>query len=277
MKQTFESGQTVYLPDGREAEYVILNGDQHLVRVIHEVEGSYDEPPYSYPSDKITPAQTVYASAPVEAFDQRIAERQEILAEINAELADARQQIAAAAGKKTEVEKAATKYPCIQQALDFIEGRITHVVKWSGHGGATIHTMPEAFEQIDTWGGRKTHEGMKLLSLFGTDEKGRSVGWGLHQYRDGSGGSTTQIWPARSEAEARAKVRELVDAALDAWRSSDEKWWVGHISVQGTLDKNPWLDVPADWAAHIEAQQAKQKAQKIARLREELAALEGEV
>ena len=115
---------------------------------------------------------------------------------------------------------------------------------------------------------------MKLLSLFGTDDKGRSVGWGLHQYRDGSGSGTITILPARSEEEARAKVQELMDAAMTAFRSGDEKWHITNIAVDETLKANPWLETPDDWRAHKEAQEEKRRQKKIEELRAELAKLE---
>ena len=268
---TFEPDQTVYLPDGREAIYVMQNGDQHLVRVVREVEGSHDEPPYSYPDDKITAAQKVYASAPVEVYDERIAARHATLLELDAEMIAKRQEIADAGRNKAAMEKAAAKYPCIQQALDFIEGRITHVVVHD-YGGARIQTLKEAFEDVDTWGGRRDHQGMKLLNLFGTDKQGRSVAWGVNQYRDGSGSDHKQIWPATSEDAARAIVQKLLDEALEQWRADQRP----SLSIGDTLDRNPWLEAPADWAAHIEAQKAEQRAAKIARLREEIAKMEAE-
>jgi hypothetical protein len=270
----FTPDQTVYLPDGREAVYVTKSGEDHLVRVVYEVDGSYDEPPYSYPSESIIAARKVYAAPPVDVWDKQVLAKREQVRELDRELTAKRAELTDVERNKTAMQKAAAKYPCIRDALDFIEGRITHVVKWGGYGAATIHAMPEAFQQIDTWGGRKTHEGMKLLSLFGTDERGRSVGWGLHQYRDGSGSSTTQIWPARSEGEAQTKVQELRDAAIAAFRTGDEKWWLGHIGVQATLDANPWMTVPDDWAAHMAEKKEKQRQQKIEKLREELAKLE---
>lgn len=272
MTQTFEPGQAVYLPDGREAEYVLANGKDHLVRIIHEVEGNgYDDPPYSYPSDKITATGQIYASAPVEIWDKQVlAKRMEISA-LDRELGLKRKEIADAGKVKVEMEKAAAKYPCIQQALDFIEGRITHVVV-HGYGGAEIKTLKEAFEQEDTWGGRRKFEGMKLLNLFGTDERGRNVAWGLNQYRDGSGSLKYQIDPARSEGHAMQIVTKLLVEAVETWRDGGRP----EISIADTLKKNPWLTPPDDWTAHIEAKQAEQRAAKIEKLRAELAELEGE-
>jgi hypothetical protein len=269
----FTPDQTVYLTDGREAVYVLKNGDQHLVRVMLEVEGSYDEPSYTYPSDKITPVQKVYAAPPVEVWDKQVLAKREQISELDRELGAKRAEIRLAESKKTEMEKAAVKYPCIQQALDFIEGRITHVVQWTGYGAPTIHTLPEAFEDVDTWGGRRQVDGMKLLCLFGTDTRGQTK-WGLNQYRDGSGGSWTHIWPAQSEAEARSRVQEMVDAALAAWRSGEDSHRAGCIGLVETYKTHDWLTPPDDWLSHRAAQEDKHRQQKIDKLREELAKLE---
>lgn len=269
MTKTFTPGQTVYLPDGREAEYVLANGQDHLVRIIYEVEGSYDEPPYSYPSDKITATREVYASAPVEVWDKQVLAKREQVRELDRELTAKRKEIADADRSKAEMEKAATKYPCIQQALDFIEGRITHVVV-CGYSGAEIKTLQEAFEDVDTWGGRRTFEGMKLLNLFGTDEKGRSVAWGLNQYRDGSGALKYRIDPARSEGHAMQIVNTLLVEAVETWREGGRP----EISIADTLKKNPWLTAPEDWIAHAEKQKEAQRTAKIEKLRAELAELE---
>lgn len=270
MTKTFEPGQTVYLPDGREAKYVLTNGQDHFVRIFHEVEGSYDEPPYSYPSDKITTTRAVYASAPVEVWDKQVLAKREQVRELDRQLTAKRAEIADAERSKIEMEKAAAKYPCIQQALDFIEGRITHVVV-HGYGGPEIKTLQEAFEDVDTWGGRRRVDGMKLLNLFGTDEKGRSVAWGLNQYRDGSGALKCQIDPARSEGHAMQIVNKLLVEAVEIWREGGRP----EISIADTLKKNPWLTAPDDWTAHIEAKQTEQRAAKIEKLRAELAELEG--
>lgn len=271
MKSKLEPGQTVYLPDGREAEYVLANGSDHLVRIIHEVEGCYDEPPYSYPSDKITPAREVYASAPVEVWDKKILAKHERIAELNQELEAKRWELKDIEKDKLEMREAAAKYPCIQQALDFIEGRITHVVIYD-YGGAQIKTLPDAFEDVNTWGGGRRVGGMKLLNLFGTDEKGRSVAWGLNHYRDGSGSVKYKIEPAHSEGHAMQIVGKALTESLEAWRAGKTP----EINIKGTLDKNTWLTAPDDWIAHIEAKKEKKRQEKIEKLRAELAELEND-
>lgn len=276
MTKTFEPDQTVYLPDGREAIYVLANGQDHLVRVIYEVEGSYDEPPYSYPSDKITTTREVYAKPPVEVWDKQVEAKREQVRELDRELTAKRAEVRAAESNKIAMENAAAKYPCIQQALDFIEGRITHVVSWTGYGGAKIETLKEAFTQEDTWGGRRAFEGMKLLNLFGTNEKGRSTAWGLNAYRDGSGSSQKQIWPAHSEGHAMQIVGDLFFKAVEAWRTGEKNWHTGQVNIDDTLKQNPWLTAPDDWLEHQKGIKAKHRAERIEKLREEIAKMEDE-
>jgi hypothetical protein len=272
---TFEPDQIVYLPDGREAIYVLNYFDTHLVRVVYRYEGGYDEPPYSYPEDKITHAARVFAEPPVEVYDKEILRLKGEVERLREEAVAARNEIADAAKNKTAMEKAA-KYPCIQQALDFIEGRITHVVRHDGYGGAEILTLKDAFEKVDTWGGHRTPQGMKLLNLFGTDEHGRNVAWGLNEYRDGSGSTRYTIWPATSEKAARETVTILFGDAIDAWRAGDKMRESRCINIQYTLDKNPWLKAPDDWLQHQADHKAEQRAAKIAKQRAEIEKLEAE-
>jgi hypothetical protein len=272
---TFQSDQTVYLPDGREAVYVASIGGQHAVRVVYDVPSDdYNEPPYSFPDDKMTMAAQVFARPPVERYDEVIAEKQKAVDALRKQAADLHAEMRDAERNKTAMVKAAAKYPDLADALDFIEGRITHVVQWSGYGGAVIVTIKDALEDRDNHYGRVTVNGMKLLCLFGTGKDG-SRQWKVNQYRDGSGSSWATVWPARSEDEARAKLRAMVDEVLAAWRSGDEKWWHGQISLADTFKQNPWLTPPDDWAAYVAAQAAKNRADQIAKLRDQIEKLEG--
>jgi hypothetical protein len=269
----FKPQQTVYLPDGREAEYVMQNGTQHLVRVIREVPDVHDERGYSYPDEKITAATKVYSAAPVDVYDELIEVRKAKLAEVINELKDKQNELAAINKTRALMEKASEKYPDISDALDFIEGRITHVAQWSGYGPAIVRTVGDALTQFNNYGGRSTQEGIKLLCLFGIDTKGARQ-WKLNHYRDGGSSSWVQIWPARSENEARQRVIDLIDVALASWRSGDEKYHIGHIGIRETFEANPWIDQPEDWRQYITAQKAKETAHKIADLRAQIMKLE---
>jgi hypothetical protein len=272
----FQPRQTVYLPTGQEAEYVAMIDGQHAVRIIYDVDSNgYDEPPYSYPDDRVTITHQVFAKPPVERFDGQVLAMQAKRDELAREVAELRNEVSQIERNK-KMQKAAEKYPEIQDALDFIEGRITHIVVQNTYGETTIQTMPEAFQDVDRWGGRSEVKGMKLLCLFGTDIHGKTL-WGLNQYRDGSGSGWTTIWPARSELEARHRVQRLLDDALEVWRAGDAKAARDYTNIQQTLDANPWITVPADWTAHIAAIKEKARQQKIDKLRAELTALEAGV
>ena len=266
---TFKQGDTVYLTDGREAEYVMENNGIHLVHVMRHVEASYDEPDYSYPDEKITTAQRVFASAPVDVVDAEFSKREAELLSLRGDLAALRSEIAEAGRAKAEIERAAAKYPSIQQALDFIEGRITHVVSIS-YFDVSILTIKDALEDCDLWHGRARFDGMKLLCLFGTDTEGKTR-WQVNQYRDGSGSGWTTILPAKSEEEAREIVRQLLDEAATAWRDGQK---LHHPGIDTIIKGKDWLEAPADWIAHLEQVESDRRAQKIEELRSEIAKLE---
>jgi hypothetical protein len=67
---TFEPDQTVYLPDGREAVYVLANGQEHRVRFVYEgfdpEEGSFIH------HGRVVSVPAVFAVRPTEA-EQRAA------------------------------------------------------------------------------------------------------------------------------------------------------------------------------------------------------------
>jgi hypothetical protein len=270
----FQPRQTVYLPNGQEAEYVAMIDGQHAVRIIYDVEGNgYDEPPYSYPDDRVTITHQVFAKAPVERFDAQVLAMQAKHAELAREVAELRNEVSQIERNRKAMQKAAEKYPEIQDALDFVEGRITHVVQRPSYGGVRVLSVKDALEDRDTEFGRVRVNGLKLLCLFGMDTAGKQL-WKVNHYRDGSGSVWTTIWPARSEAEARAKVQDLMDVAMASFRAGGEKWWIGHINIADTLEANPWMDVPEDWAAYRAAQEEAQRQEKIVKLRAQLAELE---
>lgn len=265
----FMPEQTVYLRDGREAVYVMQNGEQHLVRVLMKFEGGYDDPPYSIPDDKITAVAGVYSTPPVAVVSAEVLAEQERLAKVRKQVGEAKAELREMERGRREMEAAAKKYPSIQQALDFIEGRITHVVILEGYGVAQIKALPEALEM---WPHSSRRGCMKLLCLFGTDEYGNQE-WSLNQYRDGSGGSWTQILPCKSEAEARKLLQSLVNDAVAAWQLDPKSR--PDFDIGSTLKAQPWLTVSPAWTDHQDKLHQERLDARITKLREELATLEG--
>lgn len=256
--------QEVYTEDGRRCVYAGEIGGQKFVRYLRADSETGGE----WPSDRLSPVARVFLTEPVEVFGAEIAKKQADMAELQEHLSRVRQEIADSSKNKAAIEREAERYPDIALILDFIEGRITHVVEAS-YGAAEIKTTEEALPYLDDHG---RHKGLKLLAIHGHEAAGygkRRVSFQLNRYYDGSGSNTT-IYPARSEEEARGIVKRLFDERIADWRSK------GHDhSIGSFLEKHPWLEAPTDWAEWNAAEKEKARQGKIKKLKDELASLEG--
>lgn len=249
---TFQPGQTVYLSHGREAIYIgSVGSGSHAIRPIyvrdpdsyeHCDDGDHDE-------DIVGPvalSHEVYAN-PV---FPKVAQQYQVLVKLNADLRskahDLQSEISSLELNKKEIIKRAGDYPCIQHALDFIEGRFTHavVIEWSG---PQIVTLNEALTYLED----KREEGMKMLGLFGIkkDRYGtyKKMKWKVNRYSDGSG-SWSSVIPCYSEQEAHEKVQEIVNQNIDAWRSGGDPEI--KTDVEKTKSQYPWVELPEDWVTH---------------------------
>ena len=210
---TIEIGQEVFLEDGRAAEYAGNIGGQDFVRIIlsrHDEEYGDD----SWPSDKLTPVQKVFLSAPMEKHDKRVSDAAARVSALRDEEAAIRRSVLDLQAREKEANAALSKFPEMQTALDFMEGRITHVVVES-YGDVTVEPLQDALAYYGGDYGRRTIDGIKLLCLFGC-KKGEKPRWAINRYYDGSGSWTT-VDPFTSEADARADVQRRADAAFAAW------------------------------------------------------------
>ena len=210
---TFEVGQEVYTEDGRAAVYAGNIGGQDFVRIMlsrHNDEYG-DE---SWPSDKLTPVSKLFLTAPMERHDKRVAEATAKISALRDEEAAIRRSVLDLQSREKEANAAIAKFPDMQTALDFLEGRISHVVIESC-GAVTVEPLQDALAYYDGDYGRRTIDGIKLLCLFGC-KKGEKPRWAINRYYDGSGSWTT-VDPFTSEADARAEVQRRADAAFVAW------------------------------------------------------------
>ncbi len=152
----------------------------------------------------------------------------------------------------------------------FLSGEITHIYK-AGHS-------PEIFEwaedeksfdcENDSWSRRVKVEGVKLVSLFGYSDG--DLGYRLHTYRDGSGGSA-MIYPATSYKEALAWAQADFNKQCADYLSGANN----HLYLD-TWKKIEGIVVPAGVTEKHKAEKTKVKRDRIERLREELAKLEAE-
>ena len=260
----FEIGQEVYTEDGRKAEYAGEIGGQHFVRVmLYRDDDDYG--PEEWPSDKLSPVGKVYLAAPMERHDQRVIDAQEKVAKLRDEEAAVRRSVMALQAQEKEALAAVSKFPELRTALDFLEGRITHVVI-ENYGTVEVKPLQEALAYFEdsSWG-RRTENGMKLLCLFG-HEKGKKPRWAINHYYDGSGSYTT-VDPFTCEADARAEVQRRADAAFIAWKADGKHNNLLNLQKAGAT-------IPQEYLDHVAAIRAKAKAEKVEKLRAELAALE---
>lgn len=264
--KNFNKGDKVFLLDGREASYVCpVDEYSHVVSVIFEVAtGEYDEfygHSISIRDSKIEVVDELFSEPPVERYAKEycsvIQEKEKIIEGLNETIERLREEESALSSNLNLIKKNSEKYPCIDQALDFLEGRITHLVVRS-YSGYEIKTFKEELEINESY-----DKGLKLLCLFGQAKDGYKLKtkWKLNQYYDGSG-SWKEIHPCKSEEEAKTKLLELfLDNDVRAWRTG-----FSGGSIQGTLDANPWITPPEDWVSYKKEKDLKVKKEKVERL-----------
>lgn len=261
----FKVGQEVYTEDGRKAEYAgDINGQQFVRIILSRDDEEYG--PEEWPSDKLTPVSKVYVTAPLEKLDARVAEMQARISAIREEEAAVRTSVLDLRKQEKEAQAAVAKFPDVQMALDFLEGRITHVLI-ENYSKAEVVPLQDALVYHEDRGfGNLTENGLKLLCLFG-HEKGKQPRWAINRYYDGSGSYTT-VLPFRSEDDARSELQRRADEAVVAWR--DDVKLAGKVQMY----RNAGAYVPDDFAAWLAGMAEAQKAEKIAKLKADLAGLE---
>lgn len=263
-----EIGSEVFVEDGRRAIYAGQIDGQHFVRILL----SRDDEEYGveeWPSDKLTPVSRVLNSAPVERYAPLIEASKADLEVLRNQIAAAREVARDLQTQQKELEAAIAKFPELGTAIDFLEGRITHVAVTPSYGASKVHELSEYLTMKDDYG---RAEGLKLLCLFGTcDRNGRNERrWHVNRYYDGSG-SWTHVVPFKSEAEANAHLRTEFEAELTAWRSGETRH-KAHDRSAG-IPEDQW---PDDWREYVADLKVKNAAKRVSDLREQIAAIEAE-
>lgn len=258
-------GSEVFTENGRRAVYAGEIDGQKFVRILlgrDDDEYGYEE----WPSDKLTPVSRVLLTEPFEVHGEKVAEALARIQKLREEESGIRTSVLDLQKQERELKAAATKFPQIATALDFLEGRITHVVI-DDYSGIRVMRLEDALTSYEDSWGQKTADGLKLLCLFG-HKKGQPPRWAINSYHDGSGSYTT-VDPFCSEEDARAEVQRRADEAFAAWRANPEK--------ARELDRFEKAGVaPQDWLDHVEAVRADNRRKQIEKHRAEIAKLEAE-
>ena len=259
-----EVGAEVFTENGRRAIYAGEIDGQKFVRLLlsrNDEEYGYEE----WPSDNLTPVSRVFDSEPDECYAPSIEAAKANLEALNKQALSARNNVMDLQKQEREIAAAIAKFPELGTAIDFLEGRITHVTITPSYGASKVMEWEGFLNSKDDWG---SSEGMKLLCLFGKDMNGKCR-WSANRYYDGSG-SWTEIVPHKSGIDAWAYLMTQFEAELSLWRAG-EKQHKAHYRAE-CFPKEEW---PADWREHVEAVRAKSDAERIAKLKEQIAEIEG--
>lgn len=258
-------GAEVFTEDGRRAIYAgEINGQKFVRILLSRDDDEYG--PEEWPSDKLTPVSRILTSAPVERYAPAIEAAQADMEALRSQIATARENVRDLQNQERDLSAAIAKFPTLKTAIDFLEGRITHVVVRPSYGATTVETFSD---YITMKNDRGRAEGIKLLCLFGVSER-KEVRWSINRYYDGSG-SWTEVFPFASEAEAQAFLRDDFAAEIALWRSGEIK----HKAAE-RAKSIPVEEWPEDWCRHVAALKAAQNAEQIERLRAQIAALEAQ-
>jgi len=263
VKENIGVGSEVFTEDGRRAIYGGQIDGQHFVRIMlgrEDGEYGYEE----WPSDKLTPVSRVLTTAPEERFAPAIEAAKADLESLRSQIGTMRQSVSDLQAQERAMKAAIAKFPALGTAIDFLEGAISHVVIAPNYGEMKVSTLSDYLTMTNDYG-RK--EGLKLLCLFGVDDRKKSR-WSVNRYYDGSG-SWTEVIPFKDEAEALAYVRADFEAELSSWRNARHK---AHERCK-SIPVEEW---PDDWRAHVNEMKAKSAAEQIARLQAQIAVIEAQ-
>lgn len=206
-------GKTVYGRDGRSAEFVGMVGDRFLVRPIAQFTDWEGGDSFAITDDLVIWEQ-VYPKAPVDVVAAEIVAAKAHLAQLEADASAVTRRILDEAREAAAKRAELSKWDGLDTLEDFLAGRITHLVK-VGYGAPSITTLAEELVDRDDNGRER---GLKLLTLFGVTEG--KLTWGINRYRDGSG-TNTNIYPAKSHAEAVDICQRLFDEAMPTFRATE--------------------------------------------------------
>lgn len=219
--QTFAPGDTVYSADGQMAQYVAKAEDGHIVRPWIEHEDD-DGAPYDY---LLEPAlwHHVFTDPPVPKFSEELKSIHTQIGKVRADLRAAqdehRQFLATARERAAE----RSKIEALRNLDDFLAGKITHYAVFEDYHEPKVITLQEAVSSESRYDKK-----LRLLCLYG-DNKSREIYWHLDQYSAASSGYSANVYPARSEDEARELVRAKISEHLAADTKSQTYQFLTHV------------------------------------------------
>jgi uncharacterized coiled-coil protein SlyX len=212
------TGRPCYDGDGRKYNFIAAAPDGHgffVNPIIYEFD-HYAEGERETITDTIILIASAYAEPPKPAVDRSVNELAERIRELEAKIACKRNDLAALTQRITAAEKDISAYPDLSVAIDYLEGKITHVVTLNeSWRGAKVLPIEEFMKVDAAWDSDDYNRHLKrrrMLGLYSTlDERtGKlNVTWQASSYSDGSGGAHESVILCRSHEEAAGHFRRL--------------------------------------------------------------------
>jgi hypothetical protein len=213
-----KNGDTVFDIHGREATYLALGADGHVVQTVYEHD-DYDEPRYGQPEVW----RDIYRTPPTAKLHGEVAEIEAKLNAARAELNQIRQQRLQEDREYAARVNERKQFAQLKTLDDFIAGKITHFFVVEGYGERmSIQTFNEFMVSTEDRYERK----LRLLSLFGGSNG--DLGWYVDRYSDGSGGSSGRCFPALSYEDAVRLASEWIEGRYADVRAKEQK----HASLE---------------------------------------------
>jgi len=222
-----------YTKDGKKVSVVgKINSTQWIVQEVYVSGGNEFPAGESFVVTSLldAPAET-YQSKELKRQEQRLKESEAEIKKIDAKINKLKVYERGADILNKIIETYGTiDVSQIETFLDFISGKITHVVR-ENYSGYTIETLLEAVTRKDSYGysGGVYFDGLRLVSLFGCpkelydkDKTSYRLDWRLCQYYDGIGSKET-IYPFKSFESAREFVRNKIYFNLEANSALEEE------------------------------------------------------
>lgn len=258
-------GDTVFSEDGRQAEYVALREEGHIVMPLYrEADDEFDSQPW--PGEPQMWLE-VFAKAPVPVVDQDVAEATAELQRLQTQVSEEYQKLDTMRRERAELSRdqhairlRLKENEALRNIDAFLLGKITHFV--IANKVPEIKTFEQAIERNKEYGGKE----LRLLGLFG-DPK-RDVCWRTTMYGDGSG-SMTDVVPCLSLEEAQDRAKAMLVAVTFPYmrgHPGDARYY-GPDAMK--LASELGLTVPDDVATTIKNAAAEVAAAYLERMRRE--------
>jgi len=263
---------TKYTKDGRKVAVLgKLNAEEYIVQEIFIREGQ------EVPGGENFTAKGLL-DAPAESWKEKSLRDLEARYERDRKqwedrIASTNRQLKLAQDKAAEKAKALLAFANnaapeqMQNLIDFVAGRITHVFIMR-YGAPVIASMEDELFQTDSCYGRISVEGMRLLTLCGSSNG--NLSWHLNHYRDGSGSSSV-VHLCRSYEHALSLAQIEFDAQAAKWmedaKANSGSWLTAWMKIEG-------LRVPDEVLARKKSLDDAALRAQIQKLRDELVKLQ---